>query len=217
MGLLSRKRRYDRKQLLRQAGAARGRGRLKKAVDLYQQVVAKEPRNAEVHRKLAPLLARTKKPDASLKSYRIAAEDLIKAGFVEQAIGVYREAVAQLPPRRELFLAISDLELGRGRQPDAIGALMEGRRRFRKRRDRSDAIVLLMRVRKLDRNHLEANLELALLFAKTGNRAHAFRLLDEQAARRCGPTLRRVRARQFRLAPGPITGFRWLRAVFTGG
>lgn len=216
MGLLARNQGYDRKRLLRQAATARGRGRIKKAVDLYQQVLAVEPRNADLHRKMAPLLARTKKPDASLKSYRFAAEDLIRGGFVDQAIGLYREAVQQLPPQRELFMAISDLELERGRRPDAIGALLEGRRQFRRRRDRSDAIVLLMRVRKLDRDHLDATLDLASLLAKTGNRSHAFRLLEEQAARRRGPTLRKVRARQFRLAPGLGSGWRWLSALLGG-
>jgi tetratricopeptide (TPR) repeat protein len=185
-------------------------------VELYRQVLEVEPRNADLHRKVAPLLARTKKPDESLKSYRLAAEELIRGGFVDQAIGVYREAVQQLPPRRELFMAISDLELERGRKPDAIGALLDGRRRFRGRRDRSDAIVLLLRVRKLDRNHLNGTLDLAWLLAKTGNRDHALRLLDEQAARRRGPTLRRVRARQLRLAPGVGTAWRWLRAALRG-
>lgn len=216
MGLIGRNQGYDRKRLLDQASRARGRGRLRKAVDLYTQVLEVEPRNADLHRKVAPLLARTKKPDASLKSYRIAAEDLIRGGFVDQAIGLYREAVQTLPPQRELFMAISDLELDRGRMPDAIGALLQGRRQFRRRRDASDAIVLLLRVRKLDRNHLEATLDLATLLARTGNRDHAFRLLEEQAARRRGPTLRRVRARQFRLAPGLGTGWRWLRTVFRG-
>lgn len=216
MGLISRKQSYDRTRLLDQATRARKRGRHKKAVDLYQQVLSVEPRNADLHRKVAPLLARTKKPEESLKSYRYAADELIRGGFIEQAIGIYREAVHNLPPQRDLFIAISDLELERGRRPDAIGALLDGRKRFRHRRDRSEAILLLLRVRKIDRNHLNATLDLATLLAKSGHRDHAIRLLDEQAGRRRGPTLRRVRARHFRLAPGFGTGWRWLQALFRG-
>ena len=216
MGLLGGNKGYDRKRLLAQATKARGRGRLKKAVELYRQVLAVEPRNAELHRKVAPLLARTKKPDESLKSYRFAAEELIRGGFIEQAIGLYREAIAQLPPQHELFLAISDLELERGRKPDAVGVLIDGRKHFRRRRDRSEAILLLLRVRKIEPTHLDATLDLALLLAKSGNRIRALRLLDEQAARQHGPWLRRVRARQFRLAPGFGSGGRWLRALFRG-
>jgi tetratricopeptide (TPR) repeat protein len=199
--------------VLRQAGKARTRGRLKKAVQLYQKVLSVEPQNAEIHRKLAPLLARTKKPDESLKSYRAAADDLIRGGFVDQAIGLYREAVQHLPPQCELFQAISDLELERGRKPDAIGALLDGRKHFRRRRDTAEAIRLLIGVRKLDPNHLDGSLDLALLLAKSGNRSHALRLLDGLAARKRGPALRRVRARQFRLSPGIASGWRWLRAA----
>lgn len=216
MGILGRKKGYDRKRLLGQASKARGRGRLKKAVELYRQVLAVEPRNADLHRKVAPLLAKTKKPDESLKSYRFAAEELLRGGFVDQAIGVYREAVAHLPPQHELFIAISDLELERGRKPDAIGALLQGRKVFRRWRDRSEAILLLLRVRKLDPNHLDATLDLALLLAKSGNRSRGLRLLDEQAVRLRGRWLRRVRARQFRLAPGFGSGWRWLRALLRG-
>lgn len=216
MALLGRKQGYDRNRLLNQAARARGRGRLKKAIELYRQVLAVEPRNADLHRKLAPMLARTKKPDESLKSYRAAADELIRGGFIEQAIGVYREAVQQLPPQRELWLALSDLEIERGRKPDAVGALLEGRQQFRRRRDRSDAMLLLLRVRKLDPNHLDATLDLALLLAKSGNRNRGLTLLEEQAVHRRGRALRRVRARQLRLAPGFGSAWRWLRALFRG-
>jgi tetratricopeptide (TPR) repeat protein len=202
--------------LLDQAAQARGRGRLKKAVELYRQVLEVEPRNAELHRKVAPLLARANKPDESLESYKTAAEALIRGGFIEQAIGVYREAMQQLPPQREFFMALSDLELQRRRKPDAIAALLEGRKNFRSRRNRSDAIVLLFRVRKLEPHHLDATLDLALVLAKSGNRDHALRLLDEQAARRRGPALRRVRARIFRVMPRFGTGWRFIRALVRG-
>lgn len=216
MGLLRRKESYDRGRLMNQAARARRRGDLKKAVAFYRRVIEVEPRNADLHRKMAPLLARTKKPDESLKSYRAAAGELIRGGFIEQAIGVYREAVQQLPPQRELFMALSDLELERGRKPDAISALLEGRKKFRRRRDRTDASVLLRRIRELDPHHLDATLDLAVILARTGQRNRALRLLDEQAARRRGPELRRVRARSFRLAPSFGTGLRWMKALIRG-
>jgi tetratricopeptide (TPR) repeat protein len=216
MGILGHKASYDRNRLLDGAARARGRGRLKKAVELYRQVLEVEPRNAELHRKVAPLLARTKRPDESLKSYTTAAEALIRDGFIERAIGVYREAVQHLPPQRELFMALSDLELERGRKPDAIGVLLEGRKKFRSRRNRSEAIGLLFRVRKLDPHHLDATLDLAIVLAKSGNRDHALRLLDAQAARQRGPALCRVRARIFRLTPGFRTGWRFIRALVRG-
>jgi thioredoxin-like negative regulator of GroEL len=213
MALFRRSRSYDRARILGEAARARSRGRTRKAIALYRQVLEVEPANHEVHRKLAPLLARTKQSAAAKDSYLRAAEGLARQGFQEQATGVYREAVQQLPPDADLYLKLADLQLARGRAPDALEVLLEGRRRFRRGRGRREAIRLLMRARRIDGRHFEVGLDLASLLAKEGARAHAQRLLVELASFARGPRLRRVRARQFRLAPAPGAAWLWLRAL----
>jgi tetratricopeptide (TPR) repeat protein len=216
MGLFSRDKGYDRTRLLDQAAKARKRGRLKAAVEAYQRVLAVEPRNADIHRKVAPLLARRRQHDAAWHSYRTAAEELVRNGFDEQAIGVYREAAGLLPRRKEIWGALAELELRRGRKIDAVAALLEGRRHLRRRRDRADAIALLVAVRKIDPHHARAGVDLAGLLARTGSRARALRLLDELAARARGRDLRRVRGQQLWLAPGFGSAWRWVRAGLRG-
>ena len=81
---------YDRSRLLRTAAGARTKGRRKKAIELYRKILAVEPNDAQVHRKIAPLLAETKQRDDSWKSYQRAAERLRGQGFADQAIGVLR-------------------------------------------------------------------------------------------------------------------------------
>jgi tetratricopeptide (TPR) repeat protein len=211
--LFGRKRQYDRARLLSEAVRAQRRGKAAKAVALYREVLRVEPGNADLHRKLAPLLARTRKRDEAWASYRRAAEGLVEKGFVERAIGVYREAAQQLPRESAVWMAIAELELMRGRRPDAVAALVNGRSRLRSRAERSEAIRLLERARELDPGAFEPSFDLARLLAKSGERRRAVALLEALARGRSGPALRRVRARQVNLSPTPAAVWRWLRSL----
>jgi tetratricopeptide (TPR) repeat protein len=138
---------------------------------------------------------------------------LAQQGFVERAIGVYREAAGQLPRQAELWLALAELEVGRGRRADAVQTLWTGSRALRSRRERPQAIRLLERARELDPAVFEVGFELARRLALSGAHARARRLLDQLAANSRGRALRRVRGRQLWIAPGPRTAWRWLRAL----
>jgi tetratricopeptide (TPR) repeat protein len=205
---------YDRARLLESAARARRRGRRQKAIALYRQVLEHEPHNADLHRRIAPLLAETRQPEAAFASYRCAAEALVRKGFVDHAAGVFREAVGRLPRRREVWEALADLEIAREKPADAHRVLFEGHRQFRAKRHRSEAVLLLMRARRLAPRDFTTSFALARLLAKTGARGRALKLLDEMASWATGRQLRRVRARQLRLAPGLGPLWRWVRALF---
>jgi Tfp pilus assembly protein PilF len=211
--LFARNRPYDRSRLLAEATRARQKGKASKAVALYREVLGAEPGDVEVHRRLAPLLARTRQHDAAWTSYRRAAEGLEGQGFVERAIGVYREAAHHLPRESAVWLAIAELELKRGRRADALAALWSGRCQLRSRAERAEAIRLLERARAVDPSAFEPSFDLAGLLAKAGERARALALLEGLAHERSGALLRRVRARQLNLAPGPLALWRWLRSL----
>jgi tetratricopeptide (TPR) repeat protein len=205
---------YDRGRILEAAARARRRGRRKKALDLYRRVLEAEPGNPEIERRMAPLLAETRRPDEAWQAYRRAAADLTKRGFFEKAIGVYRDASRYLSGEVELWRSISDLELERGRKADAVAALLEGRRHLRGRKLRIHAIQLLERGRRIEPRHFETNFELAGLLARDGARFRARRVLGELAGFVSGSQLRRVRLRQLRLDPTPAALWRWLRSLF---
>jgi tetratricopeptide (TPR) repeat protein len=211
--LFGRKRQYDRARLLAEATRARQKGKAHKAVALYREILCAEPGNVDVHRRLAPLLARTQQRDEAWISYRRAAEGLEQQGFVERAIGVYREAAHHLPRESAAWLAIAELELKRGRRADAVAALWSGRRRLRSRSERPEAIRLLERAREMDPAAFEPSFDLARLLAKSGERRRAFAVLEALALGRRGRELMRVRARQLNLSPSPRTVWRWLRAL----
>ena len=216
MQWLTGKKPYDRSRLLNDAARARKKGKRQKAISLYREVLAKERDNPDLHRRIAPLLAETKQPAEAWASYRRAADAFVKKGFVEQALGVLREASVRLPREPEVWVAISDLEIGRRRPVDAHKVLLEGRRNFRSKTDRSQAVLLLLRARKIAPRDFVTNFDLAGLFAKAGARNRARSILEEVASWTRGRQLRRIRARQFALSPAPGTAWRWLRALVVG-
>lgn len=210
--MLGRKKRYDRSKLLADAASAQRKGKLRKAAGLYREVLAVEPGNVDLERKLAPLLAKTKQREEALASYKRAAEGLAQHGMLDQAVGVYRECAQLLPGQGEMWLSLANLEVKRGRKADAVKALVEGAGKLRRRKDRALAVRLLERARELEPADFEVNFELAGRLAVTGKRDRALQLLEELATRRSGRMLRRVRGRQLFLAPGPGTAWRWIQA-----
>lgn len=213
--MFGRKRRYDRSRLLADATSAQRRGKLRKAAACYREVLAAEPGNVDIERKLAPLLAKTGQQDDAWASYRRSADGLAQHGFLDRAVGVYREAAQHLPRKSELWLALAELELKRGRRADAVEALASGARGLRGRKERAQAIRLLERAHQLDPAAFEVSFELAGRLAQAGKRERerALALLEELAAKRKGRLLRRVRGRQLYLAPGPGAALRWFRAL----
>jgi predicted Zn-dependent protease len=141
------------------------------------------------------------------------AEPLVEQGFVEHALGIYREAAQSLPRESAVWLAIAELEGKRGRRADAVAALCAGRRQLRARAERPQAIRLLTRAHEIDPTALEPGLELAGLLARSGERGRAVALLETLSRGRRGRALRRVRVRQLNLSPGPRALWRWLGSL----
>lgn len=214
--MFGRRAHYDRLRILGDAARAQRKGRRKKAIALYRQVLEFEPENPDLHRKIAPLLARTRRHPEAWASYRQAAAGLIRLGFLDRAIGVYREAAGHMPRQEEVWLELAELETRRGRRADALQMLLAGRRQLRSRADRPRAIRLLLRARELDPSCFEASFDLAGLLAKVGHRARSLVLLNSLAVRASGTELRRVRARQLFRSPGPRTAWRWLVSIAGG-
>ncbi len=212
MPWFSGKKKYDRRRIMDAAHRAARRRNHRKAIELYERVRASEPQNTDVLRRLAAQRARAGQREDAWRDCCAAAEDFRKRGFVENAIGTYRDFVSFVPRERGAWFALSELELDRGRRQDAVGVLLEGRGFFGKKAHRQDALSLLHRARRIDPTHFEANLDLAGLLARQGSRPHARRILAELEPRAHGRNRRRLRWRQFRLDPGPRSAWRWISA-----
>ncbi len=217
MKLFDRRKAFDRSACLRAASDAKAKGRHKKALGLYQQVLKADPSNTSLCREIAPLLVKAKKMDEAWMSFRIAAEGFAKQGFIEKAIGIYREATHYLPRQSAAWIAVANLQVQRGSPEDAAAVLLEGSRHFRSRAQREEALRLLTLAHKASPTNFKAGFELARLRSKMGDRKGAWNLLRELQRFAIRRERRRIRSAQFWLAPGPTTAMRWLRVLFTGG
>ena len=97
MSWLAGKKPYDRARILTEARRAAGKGKHVKAIALYGRVLEIEPENTDLLRRLAGQRVRAGQREEAWRDCRTAAERLIKAGFVEQAIGAYRDFATHLP------------------------------------------------------------------------------------------------------------------------
>lgn len=213
MGLFAKAGSYDRSRLIEAISAAEAKGKFKRALALYQKILEVEPKNPDLHRRVAPLLARAKRPAEAWSSFRLAADALAGEGRLEKALGLYREAAHYLPREVDVWLAIADLHVERERPAEAVKALLEGRSHFRARRWRPQAVRLLSRLRGIEPGRVDVGLDLARLLRKTGNRIGAKRILRELPRYCHRGQLRAVRAAELRLSPTPAALGRWMKAA----
>jgi tetratricopeptide (TPR) repeat protein len=212
--LIRRRTDYDRKWLLAEAEKARIRGRRRRAISLYRRILAAEPHDPVLHARVAPLLAAAGKRFDAWQSYRQAAQVHLKNQNKEESLALYRDATKTLPMQIEAWQWVAKLELKRERREAAIGALLEGRTKFRSRRRRPEAITLLREARSIDEWRVDIVLDLARLLRRSGQSPEAQWILGQLAERTSGRDLRIVRGAQWRIEPSLKHSWKWLRAAF---
>ena len=205
MGILSGRTTYDRKQILRAAAQARAKGKHRKAAELYRQVLAVEPENAELHARIAPHLALTCQDYDAWQSYKIAAHAHVFAKRPERALAVYRDAARR---------AIAKLEVRLGRKREALETILAGRRHFTGASYRAQAITLLRMARQIEPWDPVILLDLCSTLAASDQRYEALMILEHLATRSEGSDLARVRGAQWRITHSFGHAWLWLRATW---
>ncbi|MFQ5846762.1 MAG: tetratricopeptide repeat protein [Candidatus Methylomirabilales bacterium] len=209
----SRQKSYDRFAILAAAEKARGKRRVRKAVTEYRKLLEVDPYDHETQGKVAPLLAERGQLPEAWSSFVAAGKGYLRDGHGDKALSIYMQASRYLPRQTEVWETIARLQVGRGRHPDAVMALLEGSRHFRRRNGRPQAIHLLRQAYEIEPWHFEATLELARQLAKADAKGEALHFLHGLAARAQGRNLRRVRGTLFRMSPSLAAAWRWLRAA----
>jgi len=207
----------SRSEIIAEADRARSKGRLKKAITEYRKALELEPKDPVVLGKLAPLLARTKQSEASLESFRAAAQGHLDKGFADKALAVYAQAVETFPHQVSLWQQIAQLNLSKGHRAEAVKTLLRGRFHFRRKAERRGAITLLQEVLTLDPTLFEVKLDLGLQLAREKHVAEAMSLLNPMVLdARTRPQLRRLRWTLALASPSVGAWGRWLRAALLG-
>lgn len=197
------------------ARKAEARGRIKKAISYYMKVLEIDPEHRLVHEKVAPLLARKKRFDEAWRSFKAAASGYLSAGFTQKAIGIYVHALRFMPRNPEVWEAMADIYVDKGKKADAIETLYKGHRFFRREPYRDFAVKFLKKAFALDPWNFDVTLELSRLLKKI-DRVEAFGLLEGLSERVKGKDLRKVRSAMFFMHPGVTVAWKWLRAAFAG-
>lgn len=213
MPLFGANRVYDRRRILEEAARASSRNKRHRAIALYRWVLAVEPNNAELHTRLAPLLADTGQRFDAWRCFLAMARAALREDRKDKALAIYRDATHRLPQELGAWEGLAHLLAKEGDPEEAIRVLIEGSRRFGKRVHRPKAIHLLRRARAIDPWHLEAVFELARQLVRADQRDEARLLFDGLAQRAHGNRLRRVRAAQLRLDRTFGATWRWIRCV----
>ncbi|HVN40244.1 MAG TPA: tetratricopeptide repeat protein [Myxococcota bacterium] len=183
----------DRQNALDQAARERSRGRRRRAIALYRALLATDRSNADLHAKLAPLLAETGQSFDAWQCYRAVAHAALRDGREDRALGVYREATQLLPREIEAWQGVARILCKRGEESEAVAVLVEGSRQFRSPYLRPQAIHLLRRARSVEPWNPVVVLELAEHLGRADQAEEARLLLAELSLRISGQALRRVR------------------------
>ena len=202
----------DRQEILIEAARERARNRRRRAIALYRSVLAVERNNAELHAKLAPLLAETGQSFDAWQSYRAVGNDALREGREDRALGIYREATQLLPREIEAWQSLARLLCKRGEESEAVEVLVEGSRQFRSPYLCPQAIHLLRRARSVEPWNAVVVLELARHLGRSDQQDEARIQRHERAERSSGPLLRKVRAAELAVDPGPARAWQWLRS-----
>jgi tetratricopeptide (TPR) repeat protein len=214
--LFVKKKPFDRTETLVRADRARARGRHRKAIAAYRQILAVHPDDLTVHGKIAPLLAARGERVPALASFRRATDGHLKAGFVDRALAVLSQAAEHFPEEEPLWTEMAQLHVKRGRRADAVASLVRGGDRLLRHRRLATSEKVLRLALGLEPYQPDASVLLARTVARAGRKPEALALLDGLSARLRGKRLSSVRRLAFRLSPTPRNLWRWLRAAFSG-
>lgn len=213
LGFFSREKTYSRTAIMEAASTAKGKGKKKKAIAEYQKILAMNPKDHEVHARLAPLYAETKQLDDSWESFMKAANGFKERGFTDKVIGIYSQASNYMPHKRELWEMISDLKLKKSNPKEAATVLVAGRKHFNHKDHLGDAMHLLYKAWKLVPWDVDISMDLGSVLARLDKKKDAYDLFYGLAERNKGKARRRALWRAFRLKSSARLLWLWFRAL----
>jgi tetratricopeptide (TPR) repeat protein len=206
-----------RRHLFTEANRARSKGRVQRAITLFRELLCEDPGDLDVLLRLAPLLACEGERFEAWSLYRQACKALLAAGRHEACLAAFREANRVLPYEFEAWRLTAELERKLGRERAAFETLLEGRRQFRTRFVRAQAIALLKLAREIHAWDHAVVMDLAHLYVQTGQTAHALQLLDGALAHAAPSQIADVRWAQLQATRSPGHLWLWLRQLFRRG
>lgn len=200
-----------RRQLFSEANRARSRGKSGHAIAIYRQLLCDDEGDVDVLLRLAPMLAREGEHFEAWGAFRQVGKQLLADRRHEECLAAFREATRTLPIEFEAWRLTAELERKLGREGEAFETLLEGRRQFRPRFVRAQAIALLKLARQIHPWDHAVVMDLARLYIQTDQPGQAMQLLDGALVHATTAELPDVRWAQFQLTRSLRYFGLWLR------
>lgn len=178
---------YDRNEILRVAEKHRSRGRIRKAIREYEKILSVDPRDIDVHMKIASLYVRAGRKEQAKDSLGQVISWYEKRGFTEKAIAMLRLSLTVDRHNLSAYLHLAELYLGKTHTADARNVLDAARRAFRGRRYRTQALAVEEKILSIAPDDFPTQVSLIRLLCKTGRKRVALdriRRMEEQWAQR---------------------------------
>ncbi|MEM9174571.1 MAG: hypothetical protein AAGC67_05005 [Myxococcota bacterium] len=210
MPIFSREIPYDRKRLLARAARLESGWRWRRALTLYRHVLAAEPHDPDLHARIAPLLARSRRHYEARESFRIAQAGYARTDDVERLEATHVAASRSLPADADVARARARFERSQGRPDVAMRQLVDASDRMARRR-RGEAIILLREANQIESRHPAVLLRLARRLFVDGQPAEALLWLEQLEGRVAGADLIRARRLRLRIDPTFRNLWAWLR------
>ena len=215
MPFFGRRRDYDRKRLLNDAREARRRGKHRRAIAYYRQILVVEPNSIEIHTLIASSLAASGLDFCAWESYQRASEACLDGGEMKLALDLLTDANARMPRHYGAWIATAALQRTMGRTPEARRTIKCALAHFRGRATRHERVSLLRLALELDPRDRAVELELAYALVKSGQKDEALVLLTRLAEASDGSFLRKVRRIQWNMTPSLSHSWLWLRSTIS--
>jgi len=165
----------NKRKLLESAQKNLQKGALDKALKDYQDLLAADPRDANVRLKVGDLQLKRGNADEAITAYLKVADQFMRSGFDAKAVAIYKQVTKIDPKRFDVYIPLADLYQRIGLTQDAMQALQTAAESYQKDGRRREALDLLRRMASLDPTNTTSRLKVAELL-------HQEKLPDEALA-----------------------------------
>ena len=148
-------------------------GRFDKAIELFKQLVADNPRDWNTIKKIGDLYARINRNKEAAQEYAKVAEFYAKDGFLLKAIAVWKQIQKLDPSVLEAYVHLAELYAKQGLMVEAKGQYQIVVDEYKKRGKIKDAGEALRKMAEIDPDDLKIQSMLADLYVRDGNAAKA--------------------------------------------
>ena len=174
--------RSDRVRVIEQAEKYVRGGRIKEAIAEYEKLALADPQDVGTLNIIGDLSIRLGHTERAVRSFEKVAGEYERRGLYSQALAISKKIHRLVPDNVEFALKLGDLYAQQGFLADAKGVYASIAGRLTESKRTAEAVAILEKVVKLDREDTDARKALAGLFAGMGNTEAALDQINELAS-----------------------------------